>query len=125
MKQAPSRVGLCARGSDQIVAPLEGRQVTFGPGSDCPHYLDPRTGQVSPFTRDTLVDCIHVVDALPELGVVDYNPDVNTQLRARGVHVRHGDISHRDVLVHAGVPEADIEVARRVGHFLNKRWKAQ
>jgi trimethylamine--corrinoid protein Co-methyltransferase len=70
LKQAPSRVGLCARGSDQVVAPLEGRQVTFGPGSDCPHYLDPRTGQASPFTRDALVDCIHVVDALPELGFV-------------------------------------------------------
>jgi Kef-type K+ transport system membrane component KefB/Trk K+ transport system NAD-binding subunit len=47
---------------------------------------------------------------LPELGIVDFNPEVNARLRQRGLHVRLGDISHRDVLVHAGVPQAGIIV---------------
>jgi trimethylamine--corrinoid protein Co-methyltransferase len=64
---APSRVALCRRGSDQVVAPLEGRIVNFGPGSDCPNYLDPRTGERRPFTTADVVDAIHVVDALPEM----------------------------------------------------------
>ncbi len=68
VKQAPSRVALCSRGSDQVAVPLEGRQVSFGPGSDCPNYLDPRTGQHRSFTVADVVDAIHVVDALPELG---------------------------------------------------------
>jgi trimethylamine--corrinoid protein Co-methyltransferase len=67
LRQAPPRIALCRRGSDQILAPLEGRQVSFGTGSDCPNYLDPRTGQRRPFTAADLVACIHVVDALPEL----------------------------------------------------------
>jgi trimethylamine--corrinoid protein Co-methyltransferase len=70
LKQAPSRVGLCARGGDQVVVPLEERQVNFGPGSDCPNYLDPRTGDKRHFTSQDVVDCIHLVDALPQLGFV-------------------------------------------------------
>jgi Kef-type K+ transport system membrane component KefB len=45
---------------------------------------------------------------LPEIQVVDFNPDVNAQLRKRGVHVVYGDISRRDVLLHSGVKEAEI-----------------
>jgi trimethylamine--corrinoid protein Co-methyltransferase len=80
LKQAPSRVVLCRRGpalsadgtsgaegSSEVVVPLEGRQVNFGPGSDCPNYLDPRTGERRPFTVADVVDAIHVVDALPQL----------------------------------------------------------
>jgi trimethylamine--corrinoid protein Co-methyltransferase len=67
LQQAPSRITLCRRGSAEVVAPLEGRQVSFGTGSDCPNYLDPRTGERRPFTTADLVDCIHLVDALPEL----------------------------------------------------------
>ena len=70
VKQAPARVGLCARGTDQVVVPLEGRQVNFGPGSDCPNYLDPRTGERRPFAKADVIDCIHLVDALPELSFV-------------------------------------------------------
>jgi trimethylamine--corrinoid protein Co-methyltransferase len=70
LKQAPSRIGLCARGTDQVVVPLEGQQVNFGPGSDCPNYLDPRTGEKHLFTSPDLIDCIHLVDALPEVGFV-------------------------------------------------------
>jgi trimethylamine---corrinoid protein Co-methyltransferase len=68
LRQAPSRVPLCWRGSDQVAVPLEGRLVSFGPGSDCPNYLDPRTAERRPFAVDDLVDLIHLVDALPEIG---------------------------------------------------------
>jgi trimethylamine--corrinoid protein Co-methyltransferase len=68
LKQAPSRVSLCRRGTEEVVAPLEGQLVSFGTGSDCPNYLDPRTGERRRFTISDLVDCIHVVDVLPELG---------------------------------------------------------
>jgi len=67
LRQPPSRVPLCKRGSDQVLAPLEGREVCFGTGSDCLTYLDPRNGERRPFTPQDVVDCIHVVDALPEL----------------------------------------------------------
>ena len=67
IKQAPSRVVLCKRGSSEAAAKLEGMDVSFGTGSDCPNYLDPRTGERQLATRASVVDCIHVVDALPEL----------------------------------------------------------
>jgi len=67
LRQAPSRIALCRRGSDAPLVRLEGRQVSFGPGSDCLNYLDPRTGQQRPFTTRDVVDCIRLVDALPEL----------------------------------------------------------
>ncbi|MFO7741599.1 MAG: trimethylamine methyltransferase family protein [Anaerolineae bacterium] len=67
LDQVPSRVALCRRGSDEVVAPLEGRQVSFGPGSDCLNYLDPRTGERRKFTAQDVIDCVRLVDALPEL----------------------------------------------------------
>jgi trimethylamine--corrinoid protein Co-methyltransferase len=70
LKGAPSRVVLCKRGSSQVAAPLEGRTVNFGPGSDCPNYLDPRTAERRPFTAADVVDCLRVCDALPEMAFV-------------------------------------------------------
>jgi trimethylamine--corrinoid protein Co-methyltransferase len=65
--QTPSRIALCRRGSDEVVAPLEGCEVNFGPGSDCLNYLDPRTDERRVFTAGDVIDCIRLVDALPEL----------------------------------------------------------
>jgi trimethylamine--corrinoid protein Co-methyltransferase len=67
LRQAPSRVTLCRRGSSQVMARVEEMEVNFGTGSDCLRILDPRTGEHRPFTTNDLVDCVHVVDALPEL----------------------------------------------------------
>jgi trimethylamine--corrinoid protein Co-methyltransferase len=67
LDQAPSRIALCRRGSDEVVVPLEGRRVSFGPGSDCLNYLDPRTGERRKFTAEDVVDCVRLVDALPEI----------------------------------------------------------
>jgi trimethylamine--corrinoid protein Co-methyltransferase len=65
--QAPSTISLCKRGSSEVGAPLEGKNINFGTGSDCPNYLDPRTGELRPFKMADVIDCIHLVDALPEL----------------------------------------------------------
>ncbi len=44
---------------------------------------------------------------LSEITVIDFNPHVNQELRARGIRVIYGDISQRDTLLHAGVAEAE------------------
>lgn len=49
-------------------------------------------------------------ELLPDLCVVDFNPQVIERLTQRGVRVIYGDISQRDSLVHAGVPHAEIIV---------------
>jgi Kef-type K+ transport systems, membrane components len=45
---------------------------------------------------------------LPEIQVVDFNPRVIEQLRRRNVQVVYGDISQRDVLLKAGIENAEI-----------------
>lgn len=67
LARAPSRVVLCKRGTDKPAISLEGNRVHFGPGSDCLNYLDPLTGNRRRFTKQDVLDCIRVVDALPEL----------------------------------------------------------
>jgi trimethylamine--corrinoid protein Co-methyltransferase len=67
LAQPPSRIPLCRRGGNEVIAPLEGRKVCFGSGSDCLTYLDPRTGVRRPWTKADLIDTIRVVDATPEL----------------------------------------------------------
>jgi trimethylamine---corrinoid protein Co-methyltransferase len=67
LKQAPSRLVLCRRGTNQPAIRLEGREVSFGSGSDCNNYLNPYTGTHELFTSKTVTDCIRVVDAVPGL----------------------------------------------------------
>jgi Kef-type K+ transport system membrane component KefB len=45
---------------------------------------------------------------LAEMTVVDFNPLVHERLRRRGVRAIYGDITQRDVLLHAGLGEAEI-----------------
>jgi trimethylamine--corrinoid protein Co-methyltransferase len=62
LEQAPSQVTLCRRGTRTPALQLSGDRVYYGPGSDCPNYLDPRTGLRRPFLVADVVDCIHLVD---------------------------------------------------------------
>jgi trimethylamine--corrinoid protein Co-methyltransferase len=68
LASAPDSFCLYQRGTDQVAIRLDGEGVYFGPGSDTLHYLDPRSGIRREFTTADLVDCIHLVDALPEIG---------------------------------------------------------
>jgi voltage-gated potassium channel Kch len=45
---------------------------------------------------------------LEDLAVIDFNPNVYQELRARGLQVIYGDISQKETLLHAGVAQAEI-----------------
>lgn len=45
---------------------------------------------------------------LEDITVVDFNPVVHSRLRARGVRAIYGDITQRDVLLHAGLGQSEI-----------------
>jgi Kef-type K+ transport system membrane component KefB/Trk K+ transport system NAD-binding subunit len=45
---------------------------------------------------------------ISEMTVVDFNPLVHARLRQRGVRAVYGDITQRDVLLHAGLASAEI-----------------
>jgi len=49
-------------------------------------------------------------DLLPEICVIDFNPVVHEKLKARNVYAVYGDITARDVLIHAGATHAEIIV---------------
>lgn len=47
-------------------------------------------------------------ELMSQLAVIDFNPQVYSELKARGVPVIYGDISRRDTLLHAGVHKAKL-----------------
>jgi Kef-type K+ transport system membrane component KefB len=49
-------------------------------------------------------------DLLPQLAVIDFNPQVHAELQRRGIRVVYGDISQRDTLLHAGLESAEVLV---------------
>ena len=63
---APKRVVLCNR-AGQRVMPLERRNTFFGPGSDCPYVIDPRSGERRPGQLRDIEDAMRVCDALPNI----------------------------------------------------------
>lgn len=50
----------------------------------------------------------HRPDLLSETAVIDFNPIVHARLRQRQIHAHYGDITARDVLLHAGVQRAEV-----------------
>ncbi len=63
---APKKVTLYNRGG-QPVMPLEGRVSFFGPGSDCLHIIDHRSGERRETLLQDVVDGMILVDALPNI----------------------------------------------------------
>jgi Kef-type K+ transport system membrane component KefB len=61
-------------------------------------------------TASSLLDDIvrNKPQILPDLCVIDFNPEVGERLRQRGVDVIYGDIGQRDTLLHAGLADATI-----------------
>ncbi len=47
-------------------------------------------------------------EILKDIAVVDFNPDVHRELKARNIQAIYGDISQRDTLLHAGIAEAEL-----------------
>ena len=48
---------------------------------------------------------------LQDLSVIDFNPQVQKTLTARGAKVRYGDISHREILAQCGIADAKIVIS--------------
>jgi len=53
----------------------------------------------------------HSPAILRDVAVLDFNPQVHSALRERGVKVIYGDISQRDTLLHAGIEHGKILVS--------------
>lgn len=65
----PGRIVMCDRDGQPAMF-LEGTKVYFGPGSDCPHFIDPDTGEHRKFTQADLTDGYRLCDALPNIHFV-------------------------------------------------------
>lgn len=63
---APRRVVLCDRHGRRVM-PLEGNNVFYGPGSDCPSVIDLHTGEHRPGTLKDVEDGVRLCDALPNI----------------------------------------------------------
>lgn len=63
-------------------------------------------------TASSLLDELerNAPDLFQQVAVVDFNPVVHAELKARGLPVIYGDISQRDTLLHAGIAEAEVLV---------------
>ena len=69
LRNVPKRVILSNRDGDRTVF-LEDNKVYFGTGSDCPHILDPYTGQRRKFTKKDVGKAMLLCDALPNIDFV-------------------------------------------------------
>ncbi len=64
IRSAPSRVTVYDRNGNPAMH-LEGRNVYYGTGSDCPNLLDGATGERRPFLAKDVERAVRLVDALP------------------------------------------------------------
>ena len=53
----------------------------------------------------------HHASMLPELCVIDFNPQVHRELKLRGVKVMYGDLANTGTLSHAGISGAEIVIS--------------
>jgi trimethylamine--corrinoid protein Co-methyltransferase len=66
VSSAPSRISIYDRNGKPAMF-LEGRNVYFGTGSDCPHLLDSFTGERRDFLSKDVADAVRIADALPNI----------------------------------------------------------
>ena len=66
LRTAPKRIVWANRHGRRVMA-LEGRNVYYGPGSDCPNVIDVRTGERRPGTLADITEAVRVLDALPNI----------------------------------------------------------
>jgi trimethylamine---corrinoid protein Co-methyltransferase len=66
LRTAPKRIVWANRHGRRVMA-LEGRNVYYGPGSDCPNVIDIRTGERRPGTLADITEAVRVLDALPNI----------------------------------------------------------
>lgn len=66
LRTAPKRVSLSNRHGERVMF-LEGKNVYYGPGSDCPNVIDFRTGERRPGQLQDIVEASTVCDALENI----------------------------------------------------------
>jgi trimethylamine--corrinoid protein Co-methyltransferase len=80
---APSRVTIYDRNGAAAMC-LEGRNVYYGTGSDCPYLLDSFSGERREFLSADIEDAVRLVDALPNIDFTMSNglaPDFPAELQ--------------------------------------------
>lgn len=83
IRSAPSRVTIYDRNGRPAMF-LEGRNVYYGTGSDCPYLLDSLTGERREFLSEDVEDALRLVDALPNIDCTMSNglaPDFPAELQ--------------------------------------------
>jgi len=83
VRSAPSRVTIYDRNGDPCMN-LEGRNVYYGTGSDCPNLLDSFTEERREFLSKDLEDAVRLVDALPYIDFtmsMGLAPDIPSHLQ--------------------------------------------
>jgi len=94
IRRAPSRATIYDRNGQPAMF-LEGRNVYYGTGSDCPNLLDSFTGERRPFLAKDVVDAIRLVDALPyvdftmSMGLAPDLPDSRQYQQKYAVMIRN------------------------------------
>ncbi len=66
---APKRITLCDREGNRVM-PLEGHNVFYGPGSDCPNVIDLDSGAMRLATLRDVTDGVRLCDALPNIDFI-------------------------------------------------------
>lgn len=66
---APKSITLCDRNGNPTM-PLEGYNVYYGTGSDCPNVVDVNSGEIRPATLQDTIDGVRVSDALDNIDFV-------------------------------------------------------
>lgn len=69
LRTAPKKITLCDRNGRRVM-PLEGYNVFYGPGSDCPNVIDLETGERRPGTLADVRNGIRLCDALPNIDFI-------------------------------------------------------
>ena len=83
IRSAPSRVTIYDR-NGAVAMCLEGRNVYYGTGSDCPYLLDSFSGERREFLSADIEDAVRLVDALPNIDFTMSNglaPDFPAELQ--------------------------------------------
>ena len=87
IKSAPSRVTIYDRNGSPAMF-LEGRNVYYGTGSDCPYLLDSFSGERREFMSADVENAVRLVDALPQIDFTmsnglapDFPPDLQYQYK--------------------------------------------
>jgi trimethylamine--corrinoid protein Co-methyltransferase len=83
IRSAPSRAAIYDRNGNPAML-LEGKNVYYGTGSDCPYILDSFTGERREFLSTDVEDAVRLVDYLPYIDFImsmGLAPDIPTELQ--------------------------------------------